>query len=83
MALTIGEAGDVNTLLEYVLNLHGPGQRVPTDDDARAAAGRLADKATKTLYAGLDSKRVDAAWPELLLDNTEPQRRAAHKEGAD
>lgn len=63
MAFTIGEANDLNVLLEYALNLSGP-MGVPSSDKAMEAAARLADKATKTLMAGLDGDRVRAAWPE-------------------
>lgn len=63
MALTIGEASDVNVLLEHALNLSGP-TGVPSSEKAREAAARLADKASKTLLAGLDGDRVRAAWPE-------------------
>lgn len=64
MALTIGEAHDVNTLLEHVLQHSRAGLGVPSLDEAREAAARLADKANKTLMAGLTGERVRAAWTD-------------------
>lgn len=65
MALTIGEAQDVNSLLSWVLGLRPTGTTKTDDEleaDAKAAAMHLADKASKALSAGLNSPRVDEAW---------------------
>lgn len=70
--MNIGEANDLNTVLRYVLNLPDITRSVPADDKARDAAARLADKAHKGIMAGLTGDDVVAAWPELLLDNGEP-----------
>lgn len=67
--MNISEANDLNTLLHYVLNLSDALGVTPSDDQARDAAERLADRANKALGAGLTSDTVVAAWPELLLDN--------------
>lgn len=68
MALTIGEAQDVNSLLEWVLGIR-PQYTEMTDEElateARASAERLADKANKTLSAGLNGKRVNDAWQHV------------------
>lgn len=81
MALTVSEAIDVNTLLDWILGIRRPGS-IMTDDElaaeAQAAAGRLADKANKTLMAGLDMRRVNEAWQHVQVgpwiegDNTRP-----------
>lgn len=68
MALTIGEAHDVNTLLDWILGIRRPTSDKTDDElaaDAQAAAGRLADKANKTLMAGLDLTRVNEAWDRV------------------
>lgn len=67
MALTIGEAQDVNTILDWVLGIRPDTNQ--TDEElqaaAKAAAEHLADKAFKALSAGLDARRVDAAWANV------------------
>lgn len=65
--MNITEANDLNTVLEYVLNLTSGAGAVPSSERAREAAARLADKAHKPLMAGLTSERVNAAWPDLEL----------------
>lgn len=70
MALTIAEAHDVNTVLDWVLGLsriHSTLTDEEHEDAAREAAGRLADKAFKALSAGLDSRRVYAAWSNVQV----------------
>jgi hypothetical protein len=70
--VSITEANAINVLLRYVLNMRDSGRDVPTHEQALDAAALLADKAHKPLMAGLDSNRVRAAWPDLLLDNERP-----------
>lgn len=70
MALTVGEAHDVNTLLDWILGiprlyLEGPKTDEKAQADAQAAAARLADKANKTLMAGLDARRVNEGWSRV------------------
>lgn len=64
MALTIGEATDVNVLLDWMLGVPSHGQK--TDEqasaEAQAAAERLADKANKALSAGIRSVDVRTNW---------------------
>ena len=70
MALTITEAHDVNTLLDWILgirNQHSTGTDEERAAEAQAAAGRLADKANKTLMAGLDMRRVNEAWDHVQV----------------
>ncbi len=66
MALTVGEANAVNTLLEFFLlppDEHPPGYEAPNSDQARAAAALLADHANQKLMTGLNRDRVLARWP--------------------
>jgi hypothetical protein len=68
MALTVGESHDVNTLLDWILGIRRPDTMMSDEqlaDQAQAAAGRLADKANKTLMAGLDLSRVNEAWSRV------------------
>lgn len=68
MALTVTEAHDVNTLLDWILGIRRPNSTMTDEElaaEAQAAAGRLADKANKTLMAGLDMRRVDEAWSHV------------------
>lgn len=70
MALTITEAHDVNTLLDWLLGIRNP-YTTGTDEElatqALAAAERLADKANKALMAGLDGRRVREAWAQVQV----------------
>jgi hypothetical protein len=63
MALTIGEAQDVNTLLNHYLQQSRNGLDVPGAEAACEAAARLADKANKALSAGLSGEQVRELWP--------------------
>lgn len=69
MALTIGEAQDVNVLLDWVLGIRP--DTAQTDEElqaaAKAAAEHLADKAFKALSAGIDGRRVDAGWAKVQV----------------
>lgn len=72
MALTVSEAHDVNTLLDWLLGIprlymDGPKTDEELAAEAQAAAGRLADKANKTLMAGLDMRRVNEAWDHVQV----------------
>jgi hypothetical protein len=59
MAIPIGEATDINTLLNYMMARTRPGCGPVTADQATAAARRLAGKANKALSAGLTPGDVD------------------------
>lgn len=66
MALTVGEANAVNTLLEFFLSPpdeQPPGYEVPSSDQARAAAALLADSANRRLMTGVSRDKVLARWP--------------------
>lgn len=65
MALTVQQAHDVNTVLSWVISaeLAEDAVRPPTHDQARAAAGRLAEDANRRLMAGLDGSQVLERWP--------------------
>jgi hypothetical protein len=61
--MTIGEANNLNTLLRYLLDLVDPAHISDTpQDDARAAAVELADRAYKALYAGITGDDVLRRW---------------------
>jgi hypothetical protein len=65
MALTISEARDVNTLLDWMLGLsrlHSTLTEEEYEQAAQDAAARLADEAYRALSAGLNGDRVRAAW---------------------
>ena len=62
--MNIGEANDVNTLLRYMLGQQRSSFGDPvTDDQALAAAERLADRAGKTLQAGITGSDVRLGQP--------------------
>jgi len=68
MALTIGEAHDVNTLLDWMLGIRRPGSEMTDDElmaEAKQSAARLAGKANKALMAGLRTEDVLAAWDQV------------------
>lgn len=68
MAFTITEAHDYNTLLDWILGIRRPGSTMTDEElatEAQAAAERLADKAFKSLSAGLDGRRVKEAWSHV------------------
>lgn len=69
MALTISEAHDVNTLLDWMLGIRRASSAADTDEhlaeEAKAAAARLADKANKSLMAGIRSEDVLKAWDQV------------------
>lgn len=64
MAMTMGDAADVQTLARWILgdtkDLMNP-ERL--GDDARAALIRLTDRAHTKLMAGVQGGYVRAAWP--------------------
>lgn len=62
--MNVGEAIDINIVLDFFLGLPGTPGRTIESAEARVAAERLADKASKALMAGLDGNRVAAAWPK-------------------
>jgi hypothetical protein len=62
--VNIGEASDVQRLLGWLLDPHLTG---PEDAEvAKAAAERLADRAGKTLGAGIRGDGVASSWGNLL-----------------
>lgn len=62
--MTIGEANDFNTVMQYFLNTGWNGCAVPDEDTARQAVGRLAERSHKPLMAGLRATDVDRLWPQ-------------------
>ena len=84
MALTIGEASDVNTLLCYVLGERDPYVR-RTDaewhEEAGAAAARLAGKAYKQLSAGLTDTAVRDQWTCVELGPWKDQPATREEQG--
>lgn len=64
MALTIGEASAVNTVLRFVAQDAGYRGAVPTSSEALTAANLLAQKAHKALGAGYSGTGdVAKVWP--------------------
>jgi hypothetical protein len=61
-AVNISESNDTNRLLRLLLRALAVDALVPDELD-QAAAIRLADRASKTLHAGLTGTAVAAAWP--------------------
>lgn len=64
--MTITEANDANTLLQWVLGIRQPSD-VDVDDQeladaAEEAAARLADRAHRQLSAGLTGDAVHQGW---------------------
>ena len=74
MAIPIGDATDINTLLDYIIGRTRPGRDPVTIEDATAAARRLAGKANKALSAGLNPDDVDLTRLLALVphDDTPP-----------
>jgi hypothetical protein len=70
--MNITEANHANTLLRYLLNEPDVMGRVPTADEARAAAVALADRSRRALGAGLSGADVDALWDDLELPGCWP-----------
>ena len=64
MALTIGEASAVNTLIRWVLNERDAVGDPIDPSDAGNAACILARSAHKTLMAGLDEDTVKFHWKQ-------------------
>lgn len=62
MSLNVGEALNVNTVITYWLRIARNGHSIPTDDQVIDAMAQLADKATKTLMAGVSGDDVRRAW---------------------
>jgi hypothetical protein len=64
--MNVSESNDLNTLLSWLFGDKGPLREV-TEDDAKAAAARLADRAYQALYAGLSADDVTKRWPRPAL----------------
>lgn len=62
MSLTVGEAHHVNTIVTYWLRIARDGRSVPADDQVVDAMAEMADRATKTLMAGVNGNDVRKAW---------------------
>lgn len=67
--MTNGEANDLNTVVQFLLDTVWNGCAVPDQDTARQAAARLADRSHKTLMAGLRGADVDRLWSQRLGAN--------------
>jgi len=61
--MTVTDATNVNTLLEWLFGLRGVDGKRVSEVDAGQAALELAEKANKTLMAGITPKQVSAYWP--------------------
>jgi hypothetical protein len=62
--VNIGEASDVQTVLEYLL----VDRRVESWTRAREAARRLADRSRAALMAGMDGQHAGPAFERLLME---------------
>lgn len=62
--MNIGEASDVQTVLEYLL----VDRRVESWNRAREAARRLADRSRAALMAGMDGQHAGPAFERLLIE---------------
>ena len=62
--MTVGECNDINILLRYVYGLSDY-TVLPTPQEAQNAAERLADRASKTLGAGLSGSQIREAKDRL------------------
>ena len=70
MALTITEAHDINSVLDWLLGLSRLHSTLTDEEYERAAqdaAARLADKAFQALSAGLNGDRVRVAWENVQV----------------
>jgi hypothetical protein len=59
--MTIGDANDINHVLEYMLGT-SVGEGI-TGEQARESAVRLAERASKALSAGITGNNVRRLWP--------------------
>lgn len=62
MAMSLGDASDVQNLLAWLTGEHNNDPDY-NGDGARVAAARLADRSRKVLAAGMDGDRVTDRWP--------------------
>lgn len=65
MALTIGEAMAVNTLVRWLAQVPGPSSQQPCRDQAERAMGLLVEHAHKSLMAGLSPADVPVLFPRI------------------
>jgi hypothetical protein len=63
--MTITESNDINTVLHYLYQLPGY-TGLPNEQEVQAAAERLADRATKSLGAGLSASHIREAKGQML-----------------
>jgi hypothetical protein len=61
--MNVSESSDVNTLLRWLIGAKRFDDEEVSEADAKAAAVRLADRAYKTLFAGLAGRDVAERWP--------------------
>lgn len=82
MTMTTGEAIAVHTVLHTLLGTQRVGGN-PTEEQSLDAAALLADRANRTLSAGLDGAQVRAAWPRRrVVDRTSPEQIKADNDEA-
>lgn len=68
MSLTITEANQINWVIQYWLEMD---REVPvTEERVIDSMAHLADKAKKTLMAGVDGNQVRARWAELAAKSS-------------
>jgi hypothetical protein len=61
--MNIRESNDLNAVLHFLLGDTASNGSTITSERAREAAARLADRAAKTLLAGLTGDQVTERWP--------------------
>lgn len=76
MSLTVGEATAINTVLDYWLKMPREGLGPVTEKAVLAAMIDLADRATKTLMAGVNGNDVRRAWRQRDKDALSDELRA-------
>jgi hypothetical protein len=72
MAIPIGDATDINILLNYLMSRTRPHGRPIPADEVTAAAGRLAAKAHRALGAGLTPDDLTGELATARHDGTPP-----------
>lgn len=74
--MTLSEATDLNTVLQWLLDAPAFCRELPSEEEARDALGRLADRAHSALRAGMDRGDVELHWrtaqPRRLNDRRQP-----------
>lgn len=75
--MNITEGNAVNVLLRYLLDEPDPRGYLTRSEAACDAAAALADRARKTLGAGLDGEQIRQLWPSLELPAIDRSGRSA------